>query len=166
MESVLKQHADRYPLMEPTDAVKLVYQNEFGGGHLIADEAACLAYLRAEYEKTPAAPYYAEDLGNGICRVYLGGVTDIEALGRAFLQSAAMHKGSLPAFLEKLETLRKVTRESVFVFTSEDLESYLAEYQKAGYPPVSHSETYRRAYHPAYRVILKSKEEQMHGTDL
>ena len=155
MESILKQHAARYPQMEPTDAVKLIYQNEFGGGHLIADEAACLAYLRAEHEKTPATPYYAEDLGNGICRVYLGGIQDVEALGRAFLESAAKHKGSLPAFLEKLEKLRKVTREGVFAFAPEDLESYLAEYEKAGYPPVSHSEAYRNAYHPAYRVIRK-----------
>ena len=166
MESILKQHAARYPLMEPTDAVKLIYQNEFGGGHLIADEAACLAYLRAEHEKTPAAPYYAEELGNGICRVYLGGVKDVEALGRAFLESAATHAGKLESFLEKLDALRRLAREGVFAFTPEALESYLADYQKTGYPPVSHSETYRRAYHPAYRVILKSKEEQMHGTDL
>ena len=166
MESILKQHAARYPLMEPTDAVKLIYQNEFGGGHLIADEAACLAYLREEHEKTPAAPYYAEELGNGICRVYLGGLRDVEALGRAFIESAAGHKGSLPGFLEKLEILRKVTREGVFAFTPEDLETYLEAYEKAGYPPVSHSKAYRNAYHPAYRVILKAKEERMHGTDL
>ena len=155
MEWILKQHAARYPLMEPTDAVKLLYQNEFGGGHLIADEVACLAYLRAEHAKTPAAPYYVEDLGNGICRVYLGGVTDVETLGQAFLKSAAIHKGSLPSFLEKLELLRKVTREGVFAFTLEDLDAYLNAYENAGYPPVSHSETYRKAYHPAYRVVRK-----------
>ena len=155
MESILRQHAARYPLMEPTDAVKLLYQNEFGGGHLIADEAACLAYLRAEHGKTPASPYYAEDLGNGICRVYLGGVTDVEALGRAFLASAAKHKGSLPAFLEKLEVLRRLTEEGAFAFSLEALDAYLTDYEKAGYPPVSHSENYRKAYQPAYRVVRK-----------
>ena len=31
---VLRQHAGRYRLMEPTDAVKLIYQNEFGGGNM------------------------------------------------------------------------------------------------------------------------------------
>ena len=166
MEEILRQHAARYPLMEPRDAVKLIYQNEFGGGHLIADEAACLEYLRREHSLTPAAPFYAEDLGNGIVRVYLGGVTNVEALGRAFLDSAARHTGSLPAFLKKLDSLRKVTREGAFAFSPEELERYLAAYEKAGYPPVSHSETYRTAYRPAYRVILKTQEVQIYGTDL
>ena len=37
----------------------------------------------------------------------------------------------------------------------EELEDYLTEYQKAGYPMVSHSEQYRKAYRPAYRIVLK-----------
>ena len=155
METIIKQHAARYPQMQPADAVKLLYQNEFGGGHLIKDEAACLDYLRREYENTPRQAPCAEDLGNGIVRVYLGGVTDVEKLGRDFLYSAAHHKGSLDRFLEKMEILRKMTREGVFRFSLEALDQYLADYQKAGYPPVSHSEIYRNAYHPAYRVILK-----------
>ena len=50
LETILFAHAGRYPQMEPTDAVKLIYQNEFGGGHLIRDEDAALRYLRQEYE--------------------------------------------------------------------------------------------------------------------
>ena len=46
LETVLKAHAARYPKMEPTDAVKLLYQNEFGGGHLIRDRESWMAYLR------------------------------------------------------------------------------------------------------------------------
>ena len=48
LRAILIAHAKRYPLMQPTDAVKLIYQNEFGGGHLIRDEQACLNYLRRE----------------------------------------------------------------------------------------------------------------------
>ena len=57
-------------------------------------------------------------------------------------------------FLRKLDALRKVTAEGVFTFDTEVLERYLADYRAAGCPPVSHSETYRQAYKPAYRVIL------------
>ena len=46
LKVILITHAKRYPLMQPQDAVKLIYQNEFGGGHLIRDEEACLNYLR------------------------------------------------------------------------------------------------------------------------
>ena len=48
LRAILLAHAKRYPLMQPRDAVKLIYQNEFGGGHLIRDEQTCLNYLRQE----------------------------------------------------------------------------------------------------------------------
>ena len=34
LKNILKTHAGRYPETRPRDAVKLIYQNEFGGGHL------------------------------------------------------------------------------------------------------------------------------------
>ena len=37
LRAILIAHAKRYPLIQPTDAVKLIYQNEFGGGHLIRE---------------------------------------------------------------------------------------------------------------------------------
>ena len=48
LEIILKEHAERYPQMQPADAVKLLYQNAFGGGHLIQDAQACLNNLRRE----------------------------------------------------------------------------------------------------------------------
>ena len=96
LKAILIAHAKRYPLMQPTNAVKLIYQNEFGGGHLIRDEQACLNYLRREYTsvaKDPTVPLH-EDIGNGIIRVNLAAVKaeDLERLGRAFIDSAAKHK--------------------------------------------------------------------------
>ena len=159
LRAILLAHAKRYPLMQPQDAVKLNNQNEFGGGHLIRDEEACLNYLRREYadlEKDPTAPLY-EDIGNGIVRVNLAAVKpeDLERLGRAFIDSAAKHKGTLDSFLNKLEVLQTLTTEGVFAFDLDALNTYLSEYKAAGYPAVSHSEQYRQAYSPAYRVILK-----------
>ena len=160
LRAILIAHAKRYPLMQPTDAVKLIYQNEFGGGHLIRDEQACLNYLRREYadlEKDPTAPLY-EDIGNGIVRVNLAAVKaeDLERLGRAFIDSAAKHKGTMDRFLNKLEVLRKLANEGVFNFDTNALNAYLSEYEAAGYPAVSHSPEYRQAYKPAYRIIRKA----------
>ena len=76
LKQILIAHAKRYPLMQPSDAVKLIYQNEFGGGHLIRDEQACLAFLRREYDsitKDPNMPLY-EEIGNGIVRIHLAAV--------------------------------------------------------------------------------------------
>ena len=157
LRAILIAHAKRYPLMQPRDAVKLIYQNEFGGGHLIRDEEACLNYLRREYadlEKDPTAPLY-EDIGNGIVRVNLTAVKpeDLEQLGQDFIASAAKHKGTLDSFLNKLEVLRMLTTEGVFAFDLDALNTYLSDYKAAGYPAVSHSEQYRQAYKPAYRII-------------
>ena len=157
LESVLKDHAKRYPRMEPTDAVKLLYQNEFGGGHLIRDVDACLRFLRAEYEsvsRDPAAPR-REYIGNGIYRVNLAALTEaeLEDLGRDFIASAAAHRGDLDRFIKKLAVLRKLTAEGVFGFDSAQLEEYLTAYEQAGYPMVSHSSAYREYYKPAYRII-------------
>ena len=160
LRAILIAHAKRYPLMQPTDAVKLIYQNEFGGGHLIRDEQACLNYLRREYTsvaKDPTVPLY-EDIGNGIVRVNLAAVKaeDLERLGRAFIDSAAKHKGTMDRFLNKLEVLRKLANEGVFNFDTNALNAYLSEYEAAGYPAVSHSPEYRQAYKPAYRIIRKA----------
>ena len=119
LKAILITHAKRYPLMQPRDAVKLIYQNEFGGGHLI----------RAVKPE------------------------NLEQLGRDFIRSAAKHKGTLDSFLNKLEVLQTLTTEGVFAFDLDALNTYLSEYKAAGYPAVSHSEQYRQAYKPAYRII-------------
>ena len=160
LRAILIAHAKRYPLMQPRDAVKLIYQNEFGGGHLIRDEQASLNYLRREYTsvaKDPTVPLY-EDIGNGIIRVNLAAVKpeDLEQLGSAFIDSAAKHKGTMDRFLNKLEVLRKLANEGVFNFDTNALNAYLSEYEAAGYPAVSHSPEYRQAYKPAYRIIRKA----------
>ena len=161
LKDILIAHTKRYPLMQPCDAVKLIYQNEFGGGHLIRDEQAVLNYLRREYEsveKDSAMPLY-EDIGNGIVRVNLAAVKpeDLEQLGRNFIRSATEHKGTMDCFLAKLSVLTKLTNQGVFAFGPIELAAYLAEYEKMGYPAVSHSQAYRQAYRPAYRVIKQFK---------
>lgn len=158
LQRILREQARRYPLMQPADAVKLIYQNEFGGGHLIRDEQACLDYLRREYDnvtKNPNTPLY-EEIGNGIVRVNLAAVKeeDLELLGKRFIESAAIHNGSVASFRNKLTVLQKLTQEGIFHFGTDALNTYLSDYEAAGYPAVSHSSVYRNHYFPAYRIVL------------
>lgn len=159
LETILRAHALRYPRMEPTDAVKLIYQNEFGGGHLIRDEGACLDYLRAEYRATAKDPEVPREeyIGNGITRVHLAALNEeeLEQLGRDFIASAAAHRGTQARFRQKLEVLKDLTARGVFSFGAAELDEYLAAYAQAGYPMVSHSPAYRQAYAPAYRVVRR-----------
>ena len=159
---ILVDHAGRYPLMEPCDAVKLIFQNEFGGEHLICEPNATLAWLRAERAATPYDPSVpaVEDIGNGMVRVALAALefTDeaLRALNRDFFRSAEIHVGRRKTFLSKLDTLRILAEEKVFAFTLQELEAYLDRYISAGCCPLSHSPTYRAAYRPAYRVVRRS----------
>ena len=162
LEQVLRRHARKYPMMQPKDAVKLIYQNVFGGGHLVQDPVSCRIALQREYECTPQDPHapLLESIGNGLVRVMLnamdGSDYSIQQLADDFIRSSEEHKGNLNGFLIKLEILRKVTASGVFGFTLEELETYLEAYKEAGYPMVSHSEQYRRSYNPAYRIVLAS----------
>ena len=168
MKSILLSHAARYPLMEATDAVKLLYQSEFGGGHLIRNEEVCRNRLLEEYRSTPQCRDMplAEDIGGGIVRIHLAaldhsGMTP-DQLGLLFIRSAATVRGSMEGFRKKLELLKELTCQGYMPFSLSVLEEYLAHYEAAGFPPVSHSDTYRNAYHPAYRVVQAQLLSELH----
>ena len=124
----LRAHALKYPAMAPQDAVKLLYQHEFGGGHLIADPVRSLNRLRGEYAAAPHDPSLplAEDIGNGLVRVQLSALDEkeypLESLNRDFVRSAQIHRGGMDAFLEKLEVLRLLAEEEAFGFSAGELE--------------------------------------------
>ena len=158
--------------MEPCDAVKLIFQNEYGGEHLICEPNATLAWLRAERAATPDDPEAApvEEIGNGMVRVTLGAVefTDraLRELNRDFFRSALIHVGRRKNFLGKLDVLRRLTEERAVAFGGEELETYLAQYISMGCCPLSHSPTYRAAYRPAYRVVKRSASQVVLFRDL
>ncbi len=156
LRQILRANGEKYPQMEPQDAVKLVYQNEFGGGHLISDPDASYSRLSEEASKSSGAPSEEfEPIGNGIVRVNLGGDYPLDLLNRDFIRSAAAVSGDLSSFEEKLTDLRAVTEEGCFAFSLEALDRYLEAYRNAGYPMVSHSDPYRTAYQPSYRIVLR-----------
>ncbi len=181
---LLKQYA-LYPEMQLVDVVKLIYQSEFAGGHMIADEMASLQRLQAEWNSLQPASSQApvfEELGDGLCRLNLApilasGITPA-TINRLFVLSANLHQGNVKSFEGKLAALRQWCVDGLFRWDSVELDAYLRAYRAQGYPPVSHSEQYRSLHAPAYRVIraefkpyfellcridqLMAKEERVH----
>lgn len=151
---ILLHHAARYPAMRPCDAVKLLYQSACGGGHLIADPLQALRRLRQEMAPlSPDDGPLAEEIGGGFGRLHLRAAKreglSPETVGALFVRSAREARGGVL----RLTELEALTRAGEMPFGSAELEEYLAEYRAAGCPMVSHSEAYRAAYRPAYRVI-------------
>lgn len=153
LAQLLKEHFNNHPDMEVRDAVKFLYQSYLGGGHLIVDERAALTRLEEEWSRVegdPDAPL-AEPLGHGRSRLHLnackGKGLSVATVCRLFLLSARETVPDQEGFRQALELVRSLP------FSGEMAEGYLAEYQAQGCPMVSHSEAYRTAYAPAYRIV-------------
>ena len=156
---ILFEHLKKYPKMEITDAVKLLYQREFGGGHLIKDREACIEYLKNEFSSAKGNNELIEDLGNGMCRVYLAAAKrekiDCLKIADAFISSANEIKGDVSNFEKTLINLLMECKKGNLAFSFDELNEYILKYREKGYPPVSHSEVYRENYAPSYRVMQK-----------
>lgn len=147
--------------MEVQDMVKLIYQSQFGGGHLIRDPLESLERLRTEYEARGweddgAEEWrYVEPAGGGMCRIKLAaldlGLT-AETQNRMFVRSAEEVKGSAEGMKAGLAELLEMCGGEISL-DRKRAGDYIREYERQGCPAVSHSEAYRKAYHPAYRIV-------------
>lgn len=214
------------PCAEPIDAVKWLYQSEFGCGHMLPPEADCAARIAqetAQTAQTDAEPPF-EALGDGLCRLNLkhpltralpperiarmmrvtdGGVrgasvgfeaklallsslaarygsdgagfacsqsafdAPCDGLGPTGSQAAMLPSasGAPPASAEQELLFQTAAPMSIppvgeraplrLPFTAQALAEALLAYRAAPPSPPSHSERYRRAYAPAYRVVLR-----------
>lgn len=160
----LKKQLQLHPSIQPQDVVKLCYQAAFGAEHMLLDKEKAKAYFIQEYEATPASfdvPLY-EPISEDICRINLAawkarGLAP-EDLFDLFAASAHVSSstGDKSAFNNCIKPAEQVIRNGKASFSFEDWKAYYEEYKKSGMPAVHHSEAYRRAEHPAYRIVRKS----------
>lgn len=169
VKNFLTSCAESHSKAKVEDYVKHLYQSEFGGGHMVQDEAASLKRLREEIdglnERQKRQPHFSPLCGD-FCRMNLSVSQKLspETINRIFVSSSrAVSKTARYRFEEKLRLFWELCKgpENPFSFSREEVESYLREYQKQGYPIVRHSEDYRKAYEPAYRVVRKEFEKYL-----
>lgn len=160
IQDILAEQFARYPRMEPQDAVKLLYQAEFGPGHLIRDEKKCLDMIREEMaqcgETAPGERMY-EPVGGGLCRWNLRPCRDRgippEDICRLLTETAQSVRGDKRRFLGSLKMLEEMAEGDETPFEAIFLDIFLIQYRDKNCPPLHHSEAYRRAYRPAYRIV-------------
>ncbi|MEG2295325.1 MAG: hypothetical protein RSB96_01085 [Oscillospiraceae bacterium] len=166
MIALITNHLQRYPKMQPQDVVKLMYQHEFGCGHMVINPQSSLLRLQEEVlhickEKIEEAQLF-EQIGNKLCRINLNELENrgsLETLNCVFVYTANCIKGNITSFEQKLEVLKADTKDMDFLFSHTKFCDYLHEYKILGYPVVSHSEEYKLAYRPSYRVIIQEYEK-------
>ena len=153
---ILLIHCALRPKAEVQDYVKLAWQSTFGPGHMIRDAASALDQLRREAAAvTPDAQVELfEPIGGGFCRLNLAAQRDfsLEAAAAMFFRSAAVKTGSDDALAAKLVQIEALSAEGALPAGS----AWLTAYRAVGCPAVHHTEAYRAAYHPAYRVVSEN----------
>ena len=155
IEALLKKRMAETPHMEPVDAVKLVYQSAFGCGHLLT--ADCAREVARELADTPVradAPAFTP-IGGGLCRLNLAApavhalpADRIAAMMRLTMEGPLGGEARLSRGLEALEALALAGEAP---FCAGALAAFLGAWRDRA--PVRHSEAYRAAYAPAYRVV-------------
>jgi len=159
MELMIKEHIDKYPLMEVRDVCKLIYQSIFGGGHMIPESSYSLNRLQEEYESIKDVlsekSEVTEQIGGGICRIYLDSLKQglaVDTLNSMFVLSANRKKGTVEELEDTLEKFLVACKDLRLPFHYEQAVSFIRNWKQNGYPAISHSDTYRKHYQPAYRV--------------
>lgn len=140
----IKQHIARHPSAQLQDLLKMCYQAANGAEHLMND--AVQAYF---YEEIAAVPprkgELCEPISEQVCRVHLdvwkGRGLPAEWLYALFARSA-WQRESIDSWLDAARRLMPQEREAI--------EAYRRDPH-----PVHHSEGYRAAERPAYRLVSR-----------
>jgi len=169
---LIDDHLARYPVMEPADAYKLLYQGVLGPEHLIASPEAFAARLRAEYDSVPSdeaellwEPVRPDGaLGRVNLRPLKARGGDVERLIAACLETAGRTWGTPDELRAAWATFVEMCRAGrwaafsltdVLALPAPGAQAQVSERLAAeGYPPVHHSTAYRQAYQPAYRLVM------------
>jgi hypothetical protein len=160
---LVQEHLALRPQVEPRDVYKLLYQGVMGPEHIISSPQAFTDRLRDEWENLPIHmvddPLWEPVRPNrGLLRLNLrpfkavGG--SLDKLVTVCLEIAQHPWGTLgelqTVWSNLMETCRTLPLPGLFLT---DLETFTAWLNEQGFPPVHHSETYRNAYRPAYRLV-------------
>ena len=155
----LRAHCARYPALELQDVFKALYQSAFGCEHLIADPSAAADFIRAEAAQSEDnAAELVEPLGGGYYRVHLGVLQDglsAETFARLFALSARHEECGREKLEAMLSTLQAITGAGELPFSARETAEAVEKWRKDGFPPLYHSEAFRKNYAPAYRVLRR-----------
>lgn len=160
-----------HPDAQAEDIYKFLHQALFGPGHAVSDRTAAMDALARDIEGLgPPLP------GEEPCRLLGGALRLIRVNLRPFVAGGGDPGKLLDAFVatagdvhseprqmdETIEVVAKWLRSDDRKQLAGDLERLGRKLAEKGYPAIHHSETYREAYSPAYRVV-SAERAAAHG---
>jgi hypothetical protein len=168
VEALLRDHFERRPLMRATDIYKLLYQGVFGVGHILGEGARMRLHEEAEsieLEDHPGEPLIeAVSPDASMVRVnlrpYLRKGLSLDELYGAMEETAKV-RGSPEKFLQAWSVFHGLATSGSLEVDRGELDSLNVEILEQGPRPHHHSEQYRVAYYPAYRVVKRETLERI-----
>ena len=157
-KELLLNHYAAYPRLEVADIFKFIFQSAFGCEHLVSSEERALNYIKAELERIKddeSAPRI-DALDGDYSRVHLSCLSDEvtpEVLAKYFCLSAKVEEGAKEKLIEKIAVARELIADGTIPLSLSDFDELHARWREADYPAIHHSDSFREAYRPAYRVI-------------
>ena len=124
---------------------------------MISSPERAVAYIQTEAQSNPCSgDASVEPLDGEYSRVslaYLGKGLSAETLGKLFYLSASDEKEAVEQLEYRLNIAEQLIEEGQLPLSISDFKTARTHWQAAGYPAIHHSDTFREAYHPSYRVI-------------
>ena len=168
IEALLKEHFERRPQMRATDVYKLLFQGVFGVGHILSEGARKRLEEEAEslnIEDHPAEPLIESVSVDGSMvrvnlRPYLRRGFPLDRLYEVMEETSKDH-GFPEKFLFAWSVFHELAGSGTIEVDGEELNLLNVEILKQGPHPHHHSEPYRVAYYPAYRVVKREALERI-----
>ncbi len=153
--------------MRGTDYYKLLYQGVFGVGHIMGNGAWGWLTKEADgldMDDQPDEPLVEAVSADGAMvrvnlRSYLRGGQTLESLFDA-MKATALVEGPTDEFMEAWAAFLELVGEGRIEIAPSELEELEDELREKGAIPHHHSEEYREAYSPAYRVVKQGTLHQ------
>lgn len=160
-KSLIRLHHERYPLARPRDFYKLLYQGVYGVGHMISERA--MDILHEEAHRVDLSEYPGRTLlepvsWNGkMVRVYLRpfmrGRLSLDILFEVMMRSSK-RVGKDDDFVRSWNVYLEIAKTEL-TSTDNEVDEIQRIIDEKGIIPMHHTEPYRKAYYPAYRVVWK-----------
>ncbi|MCW4012359.1 MAG: hypothetical protein NWF07_05120 [Candidatus Bathyarchaeota archaeon] len=152
---------NRRPMARAQDIYKLLFQGVFGVAHIVSDKAWNILIEEAgrinlkEHSEDPLIEPVSPDASmvRVNLRQYINGGGDLESLYQVMRKSAE-HKGDDEVFLDYWGQYKRMVTEGLVSGAQNEIDELDNLISTEGVKPRHHTEPYRQAYYPAYRVVV------------
>lgn len=153
----LINHYKNYPELQSEDIFKFIYQSSFGCEHMVTDVKTAAEYIKNEYSGiSETNKAFCEPLDGEYSRVSLSWLNVgllPETLAMLFCLSSKKEVDGKSSLVKKTAIAEELVLNHKIPIDSKIFREKLTAWRNSGYPAIHHSEAFRMAYKPSYRVI-------------